>query len=441
MLSEIKKYISENALFTDQIKLLLGVSGGIDSMVMTHLLHSLDYNIAIAHCNFHLRGQESDDDKKFVKQYAEKLGIDFYHVDFNTKEIAMKETKSIQMVARYLRYNWFEKVRKENKFDYIAIAHNADDTIETFFINFIRGTGLRGLTGIKNKSGNIVRPLLFASRTDIETYAEKNKLKFREDSSNSDVKYMRNSIRHEIIPLMQKLNPAFRNTFRNNEKHLHNAYLLYQDQINQLKNGIVTYFKESCSINFEKLRNTPFYETIGFEILNEYNFNSDTINDILSLPGISSGKKFFSSSHVLITNRKFLEVEPLTKKNETDSFEVNITNNLEYPVRMQFRIIEKSGSFKISRDPKIIHVDFDKLSENFILRRWKEGDRFRPLGMKNFKKVSDFFTDIKLSINQKQKQWILINQDKIVWILGKRIDDRFKVEEKTQNVLELALLE
>ena len=430
-------FISRNQLFSGTDNVLLAVSGGIDSMVMANLFLKTDNTIGISHCNFQLRGTESDNDEKFVREFAEKSNTPFYTKSFDTEKYAEEKKVSIQMAARDLRYEWLEKNRITEGFDYIALAHNKNDILETVLLNIARGTGLKGMTGIKKKSDHIIRPLLFATRKEIVQYSDNNNLSYREDSSNVQIKYKRNKIRHQIIPEFEELNPDFIDSFSQTINQIEEAYGIFKNMVNKKKEQTVTEIGDKTLIDIYKLRNLSNKATYLYEFLKPYHFPSQIIPDIIeSLEGIP-GKQFLSPTHRLIKDRNHLIITP-QKKDTTEKFYIDKeTKELTQPIRLLFRKFSSKPNLKIPHSPDIAWVDASNLEYPLIIRKWKAGDYFYPLGMQDPKKLSDFFIDEKLSLIEKENSWILTSGDKIVWVIGKRIDDRFRIEKETNKILEI----
>lgn len=439
MQTDFIQFIQSNNLCNKTDNILLGVSGGIDSVVMFHLFRSCGYSFAVAHCNFQLRDQESDKDEDFVKNLAENYDIPFYSTRFNTKEIAQKEGISIQMAARDLRYEWFEEIRKNNNYKYIAIAHNKDDIIETFFINLTRGTGIKGLTGIKSKSRNIIRPLLFASRKSIEDYLKQNNYLFREDSSNKTIKYSRNLIRHEIIPALEMINPKFRETMTDNIKRIIEVEQIYLNTIEKAKESIITVNNNKTYLNINQLKDIEPLEAYMHEILNPYGFSNTQIHDIIASIDSIPGKQFISQTHRLIRDRSDFIIEEYSAHVQKQYYIEDNVTSIEYPVHLNIEKFTKDESFEITRDPNTALLDADLIEFPLTVRRWKNGDYFMPLGMKNLKKLSDFFIDNKVSISDKENTWLIESRNKIIWVVGMRIDDRFKITENTRNILRIRI--
>lgn len=436
MLDKFNAFITANQLCKKSDKILLTVSGGVDSIVMAHLFYNAGIEFAVAHCNFKLRGKESDEDDAFVRKLTKNVfKADFFSIHFNTEVFAKKHKQSIQQSARELRYNWFEMIRSANNFSYIATAHHADDQLETFFINLMRGTGISGLSGIPLKQNHIIRPLLFANRSEIEEYAIKNGYMFRNDSSNLSDKYLRNKIRLKLFPLLEKINPAFRDTVSQSIQNLKNTELIYKEQLQKLnlkqadKNGEIRIEISRLTA----LKPVPHYL---FEMISEYGFNRSTCNDIFkSLNGIS-GKQFNSATHTIIRDREHLIIYPIQifMEQETDYLVAYGTSELSVPMHLKFSEIKNSEDLQLNRGNDFAMVDFDRLTFPLIIRKWQEGDFFYPLGMKAKKKLSDFFIDKKMSLKEKSETWILCSCDEIVWVIGHRIDERYKVKPRTLNV-------
>src|SRR6056297_162100 len=441
MIEDFQKYITSHNLCLKDDTILLGVSGGIDSIVMMHLFRLSGYKMVLAHCNFQLRGDESDHDENFVMALAENYQIPIHNVHFNTREVAKKEGISIQMAARDLRYEWFDELRQKHSYNYIAIAHNKNDLIETFLINLTRGTGIKGLTGIKEKSGTIIRPLLFASRKNIEDFCHSNNFEYREDSSNKPTKYSRNLIRHEIIPAFESINPSFIDTMTQNINTLKNTEKIYYHTLQKTLTEIADEQDKKTYFAIDKIEKLEPVETYMFEFLNPYGFSISQINDIIaSLDGIS-GKQFFSPTHRLIKDRDNLILEEISLVQSKPFFIEETTGQIEYPIPLILDKSDKTEEFQINTQKNIAQLDYDKLEFPLTLRKWNKGDYFMPLGMQNLKKVSDFFIDQKVPIPEKEKVWIIESGNKIAWIVGLRIDERFKITEETTRIFQLKIPE
>lgn len=438
MLSILKKYIETQELCGPDDKLLVAVSGGIDSIVLLHLLQKGSYSCAIAHCNFQLRAQESDEDEVFVKSIGEKYGLKTHVIRFDTGNYALENGISTQMAARELRYNWFAELFKINGYDKIVIAHNADDSIETFHLNLARGTGLSGITGISAKSGNFIRPLLWAARKEITNYCEIEKLTFREDSSNQKTDYKRNYLRHEILPKFKRLNPSYSETMLNNIEFFKQSSIMldhyYQDLIIQLveKSG------KEVRLNILKLNELAEPSWFLFKFLSPFGFNSTQTRDINISLNSQSGKQFTSASHLLVRDRDQLILCELSNS-DIESYTILGPNGKIFsPIDLEWEVFN-SNNYRIIDDPSIASIDASKLKFPLLIRKWEKGDSFYPLGMNGLKKLSDYFIDNKISIIEKEKIWILLSDNKIVWIIGNRIDNRFKISSKTQQILRIKL--
>lgn len=441
MLNQLKQYIHENFLLQDKHKVLLAISGGIDSMVMLKLFSEMNtYSFAIAHCNFQLRGNESREDQEFVKEMAIQSKREFYTVNFDTLKYAKEKGLSIQMAARELRYNWFSKLAEEHQWDRIAVAHNKDDIIETMFINLVRGTGIKGLTGIKPQSGKTIRPLLFASRAEIENYAAKHKIKYREDSSNAEVKYKRNLIRHRILPLFKRLNPSISETLIQESEIFSETWNIYQQNIESLKKQIVTKKERRIMLNIAKLVELNVSPPLLFDMLSEYGFSYSVIKNIVNSLEGESGRKFYSTSHILLKNRDHLIIEVNDEVSSDQEYEIREDQSeVDFPVKFSIIKTQRDDNYSCPKTLSIASLDRDKLKFPLTLRHWKKGDYFYPLGLGGKKKLSDFFIDEKIDLLEKRNIWLLTSENEVVWIVGQRIDDRFKITAKTKTVLMLEI--
>ncbi|GEP50764.1 tRNA(Ile)-lysidine synthase [Flavobacterium noncentrifugens] len=416
-------------------KLLLATSGGIDSMVLVDLLLKENFEIAIAHCNFQLRGIESFEDQKFIENFAQKNNIPVFITQFDTKAFAEDYKLSTQVAARELRYNWFYELLETENFDYILTAHHADDNLETFLINLSRGTGIEGLTGIPQQNEKIIRPLLAFSRNEIEAYANENQIEWREDSSNASDKYLRNKVRHHIVPLLKDLNPGFLSAFQKTQDYLQQTQGMAEDAAIMVYQQVAQEANDEIHFNLKKLKKLSNYHSYLYQWLSEFGFSA--WKDIYALADSQSGKQVFSPEFRLVKNRDFLILSPLKNLKETSEFLINEnTTDVNFPIKLSFSKVDSV----IETSNKTIFTDVDKLKFPLILRRWNEGDVFEPFGMDGkSKKVSKFFKDEKFSLAEKEKTWLLCSGNKIIWIVGKRADERFKVSETTKNILQIAL--
>lgn len=435
MLENFKSHINKQFPFLKESKLIIAISGGIDSVVLAHLCHKLNFNFALAHCNFNLRGKESDADEAFVLELGEQLDVEVFIQNFDTEAYAEENKCSIQMAARELRYDWFSELAQQLNFDYILTAHHADDNLETFLINFTRGTGLNGLTGIPELNGNIARLLLPFSRETIEAYAKSENITWREDGSNSSRKYLRNKLRHEVVPILKEINPQLLNSFQKTLNNLNDTTEIVKDKLEEFcQNAILEKTRNGTTFKISefKSRNNP--KAYLFQVFKDYGFAE--WNDILDLLDAESGKYVKSDTHRLIKYREYIILS-------------------EYPeIRYQPIIIDKSTviqgfalglmyltfTTKISEQNKLIaYVDNDKISYPLTLRQYQTGDKFHPFGMKGKKKVSKYLKDEKLTPTEKENTWVLTSNNEIVWVVGKRADERFKVTEKTKKILMIEL--
>ncbi|MCQ2264458.1 MAG: tRNA lysidine(34) synthetase TilS [Bacteroidales bacterium] len=412
---------------------LLAVSGGADSSVLAYLFAHCQLNFAIAHCNFHLRGEESNLDMMLTRRMAQDYGVTYFEKEFNTKVEQEKSGDSIEMVARNLRYTWFKEIGIE--YDYIVTAHHANDNAETVLLNLSRGTGLKGLTGIPEQNGKILRPLLPFSAQQIRQFAAEKNIAFRNDSSNFSDTFHRNKIRLSVIPKLEEVNPQLIQTFSHNSQILRQQYQFYQHQIEKIKNDLVQIQGEETIIPLDKLSLLDDKILILNEILRNYGFNEDNVKQIIHSEQGPSGKKFLSSTHVLVKDRNNLIINHLI----SDTHHSIIINSWEELSLYGFQICQCSINQKpiFENNPNIIYVDEKKINFPLILRHWKSGDFFFPFGMKGSKKLSDFFTNQKIDILTKDKIWLLCDGEKIIWVVGFRSDDRFKIDNKTTNYIKI----
>ncbi|HET6244149.1 MAG: tRNA lysidine(34) synthetase TilS [Bacteroidetes bacterium] len=430
-------YIHQHKLFSKKDKILLGVSGGMDSVAMCELFFIAGFDFGIAHCNFQLRAEESAEDEKFVKQLALKYNVPFFCIQFQTSKVAASSKVSTQMAARKLRYDWFEKIRMEHKYSHVAVAHHSDDDVETFFINLLRGTGLAGLAGINPKRGYLVRPLLFASRNEIEQFIHSGNLIYREDSSNSSSKYIRNKVRHNLIPLMKQINPSITKTVKDEIYRLKQANQIFMQAIEEKKRKLL--FKSatdaSYSLAIDELKKLDPLQTWLYEFLSPFNFNIESVNEIISAFDSISGKQFFSSSHRIVKDREFLIISPIPQIKPVEATLIEEhTQKIDSPFNIEFIKIKKNDAFKIIAKPEIAFLDLAKIEFPLQIRKWKLGDKFIPLGMTGYKKISDFLIDLKISVIDKEQVYVLQSGNDIAWIIGHRLDNRFKISKETEQV-------
>ncbi|SNR79263.1 tRNA(Ile)-lysidine synthase [Lutibacter agarilyticus] len=448
MQTAFEEHLNKNLPFLKGKKLLVAISGGIDSVVLTHLLHKLNFNISLAHCNFMLRGKESNKDEQFVKELGEKLAAPTYTIQFNTKTYAEENGLSTQMAARELRYNWFQELSKQHNLDYIITAHQKDDVIETFLINLTRGTGLNGLTGIPEVNKNVVRPLLPFNRNQILVHATKRKLQWREDSTNSSIKYVRNKIRHKVVPFLKELNPSLLETFSNTLENLKGSQQIINDRINEIKEKAVSVTDEAIHFEISELKKLSNPKVYLYELLQDYGFTE--WDDITNLLDSQTGKQVFSSTHRLLKNRETLILSEINDTEQIVLFEVpENTSKIKKPIKLKFKKVDipfdtKNHETKVFGElildkPGTVSIDYDQLEFPLTIRKWQKGDAFYPIGLNGKKKLSKFFKDEKLSLLEKENTWLLCSKGQIVWVIGKRLDNRFKVSKTTSAILKIKL--
>ncbi|WP_372753732.1 tRNA lysidine(34) synthetase TilS [Labilibaculum sp.] len=440
MLRKLIHFVEEEKLFYRDEKLLVAVSGGVDSVVLLDLLCTMEVECAVAHCNFHLRGDESDGDYEFVKRIAMERNLAFYSKDFETKEYANANKISIEMAARELRYHWFEQLRELSGCSYIAVGHHADDVAETLLINLARGTGIHGLSGIKSKLGKIVRPLLLFTRKELLEYAKENSLDFREDSTNSETDYVRNKIRHQVMPVLEEINPAIRSTMTENVQRFREVEQIYNSVIDEKRLNLVLNREDELMISIPKVKELFAPVSHLFELLSPYGFHHRDVRKIAeSIHGIS-GKLFYSSSHQLLRDREYLILSERRKSNKHEYLISEEETKMGQPIELKISFLDRTPAFRFPTRSNIACLDANQLKFPLKLRKWKKGDSFHPIGMKGRKKISDFFIDQKFSIQDKQDTWLLVSGNRIVWIVGYRMDDRFKITDKTTKIYRVELV-
>ena len=435
MLNEFKKFIAENNLINPGNRILLAVSGGIDSMVMSHLFLQTGIELGIIHCNFSLRTAESDKDEMLVYNFAKEHSIPFFSRKFDTKSYARMNGLSIQMAARELRYAWFEEVREMKRYDSIAVAHNLNDNIETLLINLTRGTGITGLTGMKPAINKIIRPLLFATREIITAYCIDNGILFREDKSNEDTKYIRNKIRHLIIPVLKEINPSIELTLNETAERFTGINEIVNSYITVLRERVLDQDEKSITINISTLKEYLYNKTIVFELFKPFGITNVQLNDLIKVIRGKTGGQIFTDTHRIIKNRKEIIISDEDTRNEIFYKIENIKEFNKVPGITSAIYCDVEGKFDIPSDPFIAYLDSDKISFPLIIRKWKAGDYFYPLGMRQKKKLSNYFIDNKYSIIDKETILILESDSKIVWIIGDRIDNRYRISKSTKKAL------
>ncbi len=453
MIQKIQTYIQLNNLFNSGTPILIACSGGVDSMVLVDVLLKLNYKIAIAHCNFQLRANESDEDEKFIIEFAKENNVPFYVIKFDTKAYKQNNDVSTQMAARTLRYEWFEKIRKENGYHVIVTAHHLDDQLETILFNITKGTGIKGLTGIQAKNGCVIRPLLEISKHQILEYAMDNKIAFREDSSNASDDYQRNLIRHQVVPKLQKINPSLHATMIGFVDRMNDYEILSNEQIKVAKKKCYSEKNGIVEIKLGFIKTQKAGQTILFHLLKEFGFNSDVVNQLFqsfkNLEKLKSGNQFFSETHRIVLDRKSLFVVQKNIEKENYLSFVQLPNQIifnNYKIHCSFVPIQE---LNIKTSNRYAYFDADKIEFPLIVRYNKEGDYFYPFGMSKpktpgktgKKKLSKYFKDEKFSLLEKENTPVAFSGEKLIWLVGHRIDDRFKVTDKTKIVLKMVTVD
>jgi tRNA(Ile)-lysidine synthase len=461
LLEEFIKYIHEQNLFQKKDRLLLAVSGGLDSVVLCELCHQAGFDFEIAHCNFQLRGEESERDEKFVRALSDKYDVKIFVKKFDTKEYAQRNKLSTQVAARELRYAWFDGLldasnrqpvtgNQETSYiqhrtshisscTYLLTAHHANDNIETLLMNFFKGTGITGLHGILPKHGKITRPLLFAKREEIIVFAKENNVSFVEDSSNISDKYTRNYFRNQLIPAVKEVFPQAEQNLLHNIERFKEIEILYHQSIQFHKKKLLEQKGNEIHIPVLKLLKAEPLKTIVYEIIKNFGFTAHQTDEVVALLKSESGKYISSATHKAIKNRNWLIIAPVNTLeanhiliNEKDK-EINFEEGKLKLKRLQ------NSNLHLSNSNNIATLDANNITFPLLLRKWKQGDYFYPFGMQKKKKLSKFFIDQKMSLTDKEKVWVIESNKKIIWVIGKRIDDRFKITSKTKDVLEISL--
>ena len=434
-LTRFTDFIEQNELFGHDAKIIAAVSAGMDSVLMAHLLKSAGFNFCIAHCNFQLRGAESNNEQAFCRQLAYELGVPFYTIDFDTPAHVARQKISTQMAARQLRYQWFEQLRQQHQYTHVALAHHQNDAIETILLNLTRGTGIAGMHGILPKNGNLVRPMLFLNRDEVQDTVKAAGLQYMEDGSNASVKYARNKIRHQVIPKLKELNPGLEQTFENNLQRFRELEMLLNRRVAALKKELFVFYGDEIHIPLAAIKTLEPKRLLLFNLLQEYGFNETAVGDIISALGKHPGRKFESSAYELILDRENLI---LTRKNKDDLQQAVINANDHEVVYSgcKLTLLHDDSPLVIKGNPMAASVDAELLLFPLTLRAWQQGDHFYPLGMKGRKKVGDFFIAQKVPLHTKHQVPLLVNGNgDIIWIAGHRLDERYKVTENTKKVI------
>ncbi|MDL2265377.1 tRNA lysidine(34) synthetase TilS [Parabacteroides sp. OttesenSCG-928-G21] len=438
MIHTVRSFIERKRLLENHGDVIVGLSGGADSVALLALLVKLDYTCVAAHCNFHLRGDESERDALFAKSVADRFGVDFIQKDFDTIAYAKENHLSIEMAARELRYAWFEQIRKERGAEAIAVAHHRDDNTETVLLNLIRGSGIRGMSGMKPKNGYVIRPLLEVSREEILHWLEEQQLSYMEDSTNLSDEYTRNFIRLRLLPLIEEVNVAAKATIARTATHLSEVETIYQSVIEKARKQLIN---EELRISISELLTFPAPATILYELLKPYGFNRVVSEEVFDSLDKESGKTFYSPAYRLIKDRDYLLLA-VTENDETIEKTYSFIPGEEsnhLPLELNCDIIVLTKTLQLVKDKQYAYFDFDKLTFPLILRRWNPGDWFIPFGMSGKKKLSDYFADNKYSLLEKEKVWLLCAGADVIWIVGERTDNRFRVGETTKKVLRIKI--
>lgn len=440
MLEKFTRFIAKDCQVERPAKILVAVSGGMDSVVLLHLIRHAGFPCAVAHCNFSLRGSDSDADEAFTSELASAEHLPFFVTRFDTTAFAKLQGISLQMAARELRYRWFEEIRANKGYDLVATAHHLDDQIETFFINLLRGTGIAGLHGISPRQGNLIRPLLFARREEIESFVRLHGLNFRHDHSNDKLTYQRNQIRHKLIPVIRELQPGYADSITGTIRKLRASETLAREYIEQIRKDLIHYDNDRILIHLGRFKSYLLNPEIAWEILRPFGFHEQVVEDLLSHLNDTSGKQFISEQYRLIKDRDYLilvkhvaEPQPAGRFINPSEEEISLSAS----ERLAFNSFEKPADFRIPADDCIATLDAGKITFPLHVRRWAPGDRFVPLGMSRKKKVSDLLTDLKIPRDRKEQVQVLTSGEEIVWVIGYRISHHFRVTTRTKHILQI----
>lgn len=453
MPKSIVQAVSNSSLFNTNTPILVACSGGRDSMVLLHAFLQADFNnIYVAHCNFKLRGKESDDDQKFVEEYCKNFNLPFFTIDFETESYAKTKGISTQMAARELRYPWLEKIRKENLIHLIAVAHHQDDQIETVFLQILQGTGIRGLKGMLPKNDKIIRPLLGQSRDRINQYVKEHQVPYREDSSNISSDYKRNFFRNEISPLFEKINSNYLQEVYDFTQRMHESAVIFDEQVQRIRTKVLHTWKEGYKLDIYFLINHPACNTLFYEILHPFNLNKEQVTEIIqTIQGHkrknASGQTFLSSSHRFILDRNALFILPLNTQLDYLTTYSKWPNQIifnEYKISIQHKPINK---VHIKNSKRYAYIDADKVTFPLTIRYPQAGDYFYPIGMNKTlnservgkKKVTKYFKDEKIALAERERTPIIFSEQKLLWLVGHRLDNRFKITDDTKEVIVLTI--
>ena len=436
MIQLLKKHIEDNALFTAGDRILIACSGGADSVALAHLLKESGYHIGLAHCNFQLRGTASGQEEQSADELAKLLDVPIFIKRFNTREYAEERRIGIQEAARKLRYDWFESIAKANNYSRIATAHHKDDQLETYLFHIMRGSYWSGFTGVPVLNGMVARPLLVFTKAELLTYLSDNNYTWKHDQSNDSVDYSRNKIRHEVIPKMKEIRPGFdKNVFRQIELFKEVNHLL-DDFLDQLSNSLIQLTSEGLLIRIEELKEMKYKRLWLTSIARDYAFTASRVDEILSLIDSENGKAIYSASHRIIRERDMLMITPLPIELDAETYFIQQGDTeLLHPIELHLKY--ERGKSAIEINESLAQMDADQLSFPLVLRKWKNGDRFQPLGMEGNQLLSDYFVQNKLSQIEKEATWIIESGSKIIWIVGRRIAHHVRLTEQTKKTYSL----
>ncbi|MBV6646125.1 MAG: tRNA lysidine(34) synthetase TilS, partial [Cyclobacteriaceae bacterium] len=436
MIERIKSFIAKNQLFSHEDRLLLAVSGGVDSVTLARLLHDLGYDLSIAHMNYQLRGKESNQDAEFVRSIAEEMEVSYYEKVVDTESEASLTGDSIQMVARRLRYEWFEELLDASQFDWLVAAHHADDNVETALFNLAKGTGIRGLRGIRPKAGYVVRPLLSVTKVEITAFAKSRGWTWREDASNQEQKYGRNKIRQHVVPGLSSINPAFANHFQYTQERLLGVEELLDDELLRLQDQFLQKQPHREVLSISWIDSSKRAQVLLAELLAPYGYSFTQSRQLHQcILRKESGKLFYSAQYEINYDRNQLLISRISNLNSFHS-QIRSEDTLVSTPNGHIELgYTNEGPSQFSENPSEAYLDANKLEFPLTIRLWKPGDRFVPLGMQGEKKVSDLLVDLKVPITTKRSVLVLESDGKICWVLGYRIDDRFKLTPDTAKVL------
>lgn len=435
---KIQEALKSRCLVSDDSRVLVALSGGADSVALLDVLVALGYECVVAHCNFHLRGEESNRDCAHAVALAESMGVEIHVKDFDVPAYETQYGVSTEMACRELRYEWFEQLREDVGADVVAVAHHRDDNIETFFLNLLRGTGIAGLTGMAYRNGHIVRPMLDCTRVEIEQYLRDRHLDYVTDSTNLQNDFKRNRLRNVILPMIEEQFPGASDAIATTIANLQGNEDVYRSRISEIERR---YKKENIVDVAQLVSAEVGAETLLFELLRPYGFNATHVHDIVASIG-QSGKRFYSGRWVALLDRGRLILSAESQENDSEECIVDLSGNIKSPIDLAVSIIENDGDLSLKADVNKVFFDAEILSCDavFRLRHWQQGDRLAPFGMKGTKKLSDIFSDAKLSLDDKSRVWLLTRNDEIVWVLGIRASRHFAVTETTKRVLQIEIL-